>query len=185
MRTTMNRLLSTAGPILIIACPAAVLAQVAVNTARVAAPAGSFETVASNNEASDNDALLAVIAASNDSAGPVNGANGGSNIVNILTNDALNGLAPSPTNVTITVTSPASNAGVTLDPATGNVSVAPGVPAGTYTIGYQICETINPTNCATATVSIIVAAPAIAAASTMTVTVAIAQFVGLLFSQIW
>ena len=165
MRTTMNRLLSTAGPILIIACPAAVLAQVAVNTARVAAPAGSFETVASNNEASDNDALLAVIAASNDSAGPVNGANGGSNVVNILTNDALNGLAPSPTNVTITVTAPASNAGVTLDTATGNVSVAPGVPAGTYTIGYQICETINPTNCATATVSIIVAAPAIAAAT--------------------
>lgn len=163
MRKTVSRLLSTAGPILIVACPAAVLAQVAVNTARVTAPTGSFEAVLSNNESSDSDALLAVLAASNDSAGPVNGANGRSNVVNILTNDTLNALAPTPANVTISVVTPASNPGVTLDVATGNVSVAPGVPAGTYTIAYQICETINPTNCATATVTVIVAAPAIAA----------------------
>lgn len=161
VRNSVSRLLSTAGPILAITVPAAVFAQVAVNTARIAAPAASFESVVSNNEASDSDALLAVIAASNDSSGPVNGAIGGSNVVNILTNDALNGLAPTPGNVTITVTAPASNPGVTLDPATGNVSVAPGVPAGTYTIAYQICETINPTNCTTATVSVVVAAPPI------------------------
>lgn len=165
MRKTVSRLLSTAGPILIVSCPVAVLAQVAVNTARIAAPAGSFEAVTSNNESIDNDALLAVLAASNDSAGPVNGANGASNVVNVLTNDALNGLAPTPGNVTISVTAPASNPGVALDPATGNVSVAPGVPAGTYTIAYRICETINPTNCANASVSVIVAAPAIAAAN--------------------
>lgn len=163
MRKTVSRLLSTAGPIVLVAFPAAVLAQVAVNTARVAAPTGSFETILSNNEATDSDALLAVLAASNDSAGPVNGANGGSNVVNILTNDALNALAPTPANVTISIVTPASNPGVTLDPATGNVSVAAGVPAGTYTITYQICETINPTNCATAIVSVIVAAPAITA----------------------
>lgn len=163
IRKRLSRLLSTAGPIMIVACPAAVLAQVAVNTARVTAPVGSFEAVVSNNEATDSDALLAVVAASNDSAGPVNGANGASNVLNILTNDALNGLAPTPGNVTITVTTPASNPGVMLDPATGNVSVAAGVPAGTYTISYQICETVNPTNCATATVTVVVAAPAITA----------------------
>ena len=162
MRKTVSRLLSTAGPILAVSFPAAVLAQAVVNTARVAAPASSFETVVSNNEGSDSDTLLAVMAAGNDSVGPVNGANGGNNVVNVLTNDALNGLAPTPANVTISVVTPASNPGVTLDPATGNVSIAPGVPAGTYTITYQICETINPTNCATATVSVIVAAPAIA-----------------------
>ncbi len=163
IRKTVSRLLSTAGPILIVTFPAAVLAQVAVNTARVSAPAGSFETVVSNNDGSDSDALFAVLAATNDSIGPVNGANGGSNVVNVLTNDTLNGLAPTPANVTITVTTPAANPGVTLDPATGNVSVAPGVPAGTYTITYQICETRNPTNCATATVSVVVAPPAIVA----------------------
>ena len=162
-RTALSRLLSTAGPILIVSCPVAVLAQVATNTARISVAAGTFETTTGNNESVDNDALFAVIAASNDGAGPVNGANGAPNVVNVLTNDALNGLAPTPGNVTITVTAPASNPGVTLDPATGNVSVAPGVPAGTYTIAYQICETANPTNCATATVSVVVDAPAIAA----------------------
>ena len=75
-RITLSRLLSTAGPILIVLSPVAVVAQVASNTARVAAPAGSFETTTGNNVSVDNDALLAVIAASNDGAGPVNGANG-------------------------------------------------------------------------------------------------------------
>lgn len=163
MRKTVSRLLSTAGPVVLVAIPATVLAQVAVNTARISTPAGSFETVLSNNEATDSDALLAVLAAGNDSAGPVNGANGGSNVVNILTNDTLNGLAPTPANVTISVVTTASNPGVTLDPATGNVSVAAGVPAGSYTITYQICETINPTNCVTANVTVVVAAPAIGA----------------------
>lgn len=163
MRKSASRLLSTAGPILVISIPAAVVAQVAVNTATVTAPTGSFEANVSNNQAIDNDTVLAVLAASNDSAGPINGANGGSNVVNVLTNDVTNGLAPTPANVTISVVTPASNPGVVLDPLTGNVSVAPGVPAGTYTITYQICETLNPTNCATATVSVVVAPPAITA----------------------
>ena len=164
MRTIASRLLTTAAPIVIVAFPAAVLAQVAVNTAKIAAPTGSFETILSNNEATDSDALLAVLTASNDSAGPVNGANGGTNVVNVLTNDGLNALAPTLANVKISIVTPASNPGVTLDPATGNVSVSVGVPAGTYTITYQICETINPTNCATAIVSVVVAPPAIVAA---------------------
>lgn len=163
MRKSVSRLLSTAGPILVISIPAAVVAQVAVNTATVTAPTGSFEANVSNNQATDNDTVLAVLAASNDSAGPINGANGGSNVVNVLSNDVTNGLAPTTANVTISVVTPASNPGVVLDPSTGNVSVAPGVPAGTYTITYQICETINPTNCATATVSVVVAPPAITA----------------------
>jgi large repetitive protein len=50
------------------------------------------------------------------------------------------------------VVTPASNAGVTLDTATGQVSVASGTPAGSYTIVYQICEKLNATNCAMANV---------------------------------
>ena len=33
-----------------------------------------------------------------------------------------------------------------LDVTTGNVSVPAGTPAGTYTITYQICEVVNPSN---------------------------------------
>ncbi|MFX7894992.1 hypothetical protein ABTK48_19950, partial [Acinetobacter baumannii] len=59
--------------------------------------------------------------------------------------------------VNISVTSPSSNPKVTLDPNTGLVAVAPGTPAGTYTIGYQICEKLNPTNCANTTATVTVA----------------------------
>ncbi|NOZ15256.1 MAG: DUF11 domain-containing protein, partial [Betaproteobacteria bacterium] len=61
-----------------------------------------------------------------------------------------------PGNINVSVTTPSSNPKVSLDPNTGLVSVAPGTPAGTYTIGYQICEKLNPANCATASVSVTV-----------------------------
>ncbi|OHE80984.1 MAG: hypothetical protein A2X76_09085 [Lysobacterales bacterium GWF1_69_6] len=50
---------------------------------------------------------------------------------------------------------------MTLDPATGAITVAPGTPAGTYTVTYQLCEQLNPTNCDTATVSVTVDAAVI------------------------
>ena len=152
----LGRLLSTAAPILIVACPAAVFGQVAVNTARVAVGTGTFEADLTNNQAVDSDAALAVLAANADLAGPVNSANGGNNILNVLTNDSLNAVGATIANVTISVVTPASDPGVTLDPATGMISVARGVPAGTYTITYQICEIANPTNCATAIATIVV-----------------------------
>ncbi|MCO6176490.1 hypothetical protein NHF50_15680, partial [Flavobacterium sp. NRK F10] len=49
-----------------------------------------------------------------------------------------------------------TNPNVTLNPATGSVDVAAGTPAGTYTVVYQICEQLNPTNCDTANVSVVV-----------------------------
>ena len=103
------------------------------------------------------------IAATNDDAGSVLGIAGGSNLVNALVNDSLNGQPVKIADVALTVTAPASNPGVTLDPATGLVSVAPNTPAGTYSIGYQICERLNPTNCATATAAVVVQAAAITA----------------------
>ncbi|HMS20075.1 SdrD B-like domain-containing protein, partial [uncultured Sphingorhabdus sp.] len=60
------------------------------------------------------------------------------------------------TNVMLRVVAPASNPGVVLDPATGQISVDSSVPQGTYTIDYEICERLNPTNCATATATIVV-----------------------------
>ena len=105
----------------------------------------------------------APISATNDDAGSLSGITGGSDIINALVNDSLNGQPVDPSLVDLTVTSPASNPGVTLDTATGLVSVASGTPAGTYSIGYQICETLNPSNCATATVIVVVEAAPIAA----------------------
>ena len=58
-----RRLLSGVAPFLIVSCPAMVLAQVAVNTARVAAPADAFETAPGDNEVTNSVALLAVLSA--------------------------------------------------------------------------------------------------------------------------
>ena len=105
------------------------------------------------------------ITAATDAPAPVTSSAGGTNIVNALTNDRLNGVAVVINDVNLTVTTPASNPGVTLDPATGLVSVAPGTPAGSYTIDYQICEKANPTNCASSTVTVVVGNNPIAAAN--------------------
>ncbi len=103
------------------------------------------------------------IAATADSAGPVNGLPGQPAIIDALANDVLNGAPATIANVNLTVTAPAANPGVSLDPATGLVSVAPGTPAGTYSIGYQVCEKLNPANCANATISVVVGAAPITA----------------------
>ena len=105
----------------------------------------------------------APIAATNDDAGSVPGIAGRPNAINAVLNDKLNGQPVNIADVTLTVTAPAANPGITLDPATGMVSIAANTPAGTYSIGYQICERLNPANCASATVAVVVQAPAISA----------------------
>ncbi|QWP78940.1 DUF11 domain-containing protein [Lysobacter sp. K5869] len=92
-------------------------------------------------------------------ATPVNGATGGTNVINVLGNDTLGGSAVNPADVSV---KPNSNGPLTVK-ADGNVDVAPGTPAGTYTVTYQLCEVLNPSNCDTATVTITVSAPAITA----------------------
>jgi gliding motility-associated-like protein len=76
----------------------------------------------------------------------------------VLSNDTLNGVAVAPSQVNTTLVS-STNIGITLSGT--NVLVAPGTPAGTYSLIYQICEILNPTNCDQATVSVIVTAPGI------------------------
>ncbi len=163
-RALLNRLLSTAGTILIVSCPAAVLAQVVTNAARVAAPVGSFDPIAGNNSAIDSDALLALIAASNDNYPGIRGGVGNPNLGNVLSNDRLNGAVIDPALIALRIVTPASDPGVVLDPITGQVSVGASVAAGTYAIVYELCERANPTNCAQATVTITVD-PAISAVS--------------------
>jgi LPXTG-site transpeptidase (sortase) family protein len=94
------------------------------------------------------------------SATPINGPTGGS-VGNAFTNDTLNGVAVNLGEITATVITPASNPGVTLNTTTGSVDVAAGTPAGIYTIEYEICENLNPTNCDMAIITVAVEAASI------------------------
>ncbi|WP_375563489.1 Ig-like domain-containing protein [Tenacibaculum maritimum] len=62
----------------------------------------------------------------------------------ITNNDTLNGVPVAAGDLNITTTSNLENITVGAD---GSVNVPVNTPAGNYTITYQICEKINPTNC--------------------------------------
>jgi hypothetical protein len=103
-----------------------------------------------------------VIVANDDASGPVNGVSGATNVLNVFTNDELNGSPVVPAQVTLTEVTPDPNGALTLN-GDGSVNVAPGTPAGTYTLTYQICEVVNPGNCDQAVVTVPVAAAPIVA----------------------
>jgi uncharacterized repeat protein (TIGR01451 family) len=103
------------------------------------------------------------IVATNDSASGINGLAGATAVVNAFTGDTVNGVAASPSNATLSVAPGAVPAGLTFNTSTGNVDVAAGTPAGTYSFQYTICETLNPTNCQNATITVTVVAAPIAA----------------------
>ena len=96
-----------------------------------------------------------IIDAVNDNAGPIDGINGVKNILNVFTNDTLNGAVVNPSEVTLSMVTPDSKGFIALNPD-GSVDVKDGTPTGTYTFTYSICEKLNPQNCDTATVTIIV-----------------------------
>jgi|GEM_PF-1211985 len=95
----------------------------------------------------------ALIDAKDDTSASINGTDGATNLINVLTNDTLNGTVVDPTKVTLTETVADPSGALTLNPD-GSVDVAAGTPAGNYTLTYQICEKLNPTNCDTATVTV-------------------------------
>ncbi|MDI1316010.1 gliding motility-associated C-terminal domain-containing protein [Flavobacterium sp.] len=102
----------------------------------------------------------ALIIANDDQGNPILGSAGGTSFTNVLVNDTLNNIPVLASQVIITFVS-STNPGITLSGA--DVIVAPGTPAGSYTLVYQICDVLNPlTNCDTATVTIFVQAPSIA-----------------------
>ena len=102
----------------------------------------------------------ALVVALDDSETGINGFTGGDNILNVFDNDSLNGELLDASLITLTELT--SNANLELN-ADGSVDVQSGTPSGVYTLDYQICEVLNPTNCSDATVSITVeAAPIVA-----------------------
>jgi len=92
-----------------------------------------------------------IIAATNDVTPPIFGNSLRSNLINVLENDTLNGIAVVASDVNTTFIS-ATNDGIRLSGTT--VVVASGTASGAYTLTYQICQISNPSNCSQATVSI-------------------------------
>lgn len=81
---------------------------------------------------------------------------GNTGTVSVLTNDTVNGASPaSLSDVSLSQIS-TTNPGVTLNPTTGLITVAPNTPAGTYDVVYQICDNTFTQNCKIATATIVV-----------------------------
>jgi gliding motility-associated-like protein len=95
------------------------------------------------------------INAVDDTAGPINGLNGATNILNVFDNDTLNTIAVNPADVTLSIVTPDPTGYMTMNP-NGSIDLKDGTPAGTYTLVYQICENANIENCDSATVTITV-----------------------------
>jgi hypothetical protein len=95
------------------------------------------------------------IVATNDSA-TVNSPYTGVVVANVLANDVLADGPATTGNVTLTQLT-SSNAAITLNTATGAVSVASGVRVGVETLTYRICETARLSNCASASVTVTMA----------------------------
>ncbi|REH52377.1 gliding motility-associated-like protein [Tenacibaculum gallaicum] len=91
-----------------------------------------------------------------DDSGEVVSTNGGVAVVNVLTNDTVAGITnPSASGVELSEVS-SENSGITLNTNTGEVTVAPSVPAGVYELVYNLCQ--PSTNCDTAIVTVTVLA---------------------------
>ncbi|MDR7067351.1 putative repeat protein (TIGR01451 family) [Pseudoxanthomonas japonensis] len=128
-------------------------------------PGGTQPPGVSTPSSSVDTAILPVVNAVDDALAAVDGASGNPSAGNAYGNDVINGAAVDPSRIAGTVTTPATsiNGGPVpvLDPASGVVSVPAGTPAGVYTIGYRICESLNPDNCDDAVVTLTVVATAI------------------------
>jgi len=97
------------------------------------------------------------IVANDDAAGPIAGVNHTTtNVLNVLTNDTLEGNPITASEVIITTVTPNEFLQLNSD---GSVDVLPNAPIGTLTMVYQICEADQADNCDTATVTVTIEAP--------------------------
>ena len=77
-------------------------------------------------------------------------------MINIFTNDTLNGEVLNPSLVTLTTNN--DNPYLFINP-NGSVDVLPNAPEGPQSVSYQICEKLNPENCDTAIVTVMIEKP--------------------------
>ncbi|MDD3875529.1 MAG: HYR domain-containing protein, partial [Bacteroidales bacterium] len=106
----------------------------------------------------DNEIIINVfteIIAEDDNLADINGCSGQYNILNVLDNDIFDGQTANLSEVIISVTVPDPFSNLMLNP-NGFVSLTAGTQPGIYTLTYQICEILNPTNCDDAVVTVTV-----------------------------
>jgi YVTN family beta-propeller protein len=80
---------------------------------------------------------------------------GGTALGNVLANDTFAGAIATLARVRLSQLA-SSDAGISLNVATGAVTAAAGTPIGTYTLRYGICEIATPSNCDEAIVTVTV-----------------------------
>ncbi|MFI8380007.1 Ig-like domain-containing protein, partial [Leeuwenhoekiella sp. NPDC079379] len=95
------------------------------------------------------------------SATPVNGYIGGAT-ASVYGNDTLNETGFNNNKVRPSVIDNDGITGLGIQ-SNGTLTIPSKTPAGTYTITYQICEALNPSNCDTAQVTIVISEPVIIA----------------------
>jgi len=92
---------------------------------------------------------LVIVQAVTESATVMAGVGNPNALPNIRSNDAIDGAPATAANSTIAIVG-TWPAGITLNPVTGTVGVAPSVPVGVYPITYQLCDLTTPVaNCVT------------------------------------
>ncbi|MCC0030385.1 MAG: DUF11 domain-containing protein [Brucellaceae bacterium] len=101
--------------------------------------------------------ILPILATDDDYATPIDSSTGQTAVLNVLDNDSLDSLPIAPGSVTLAAVGTLP-AGITLNPD-GTVDVAQYTDPGDYSFDYEICETANPLNCDTATVTLTVVRP--------------------------
>ncbi|GAA4274371.1 hypothetical protein U6A24_15470 [Aquimarina gracilis] len=85
---------------------------------------------------------------------------GSTSAASVFNNDTLNGATIGSSDVTPSITNDGGLTGVAIN-SDGTITIPVGVPGGSYTITYQICETANPGNCDLATIDIVVRIPTV------------------------
>lgn len=92
------------------------------------------------------------LVATNDQAA-VSFGTGGTAIANVLANDTLGGVTATTAVVSLRQVS-SSDGGISLNTASGAVSVTAGTPSTTHTLVYEICQLTDLANCKQATVTL-------------------------------
>ena len=88
-------------------------------------------------------------------SGSVPSGNTGGVAGNALTGATLDGAPAAPGSLTDATLVQDGGIGATVD-ASGNITVPPGTPAGSYAVEVRACEALNPTNCRTTTFTVTV-----------------------------
>ena len=99
-----------------------------------------------------------VIRAVNDKAPFSVPSTGATAVASVLANDTLGGARATLAHVALSQQS-TTDSRITLNLASGSVTVAAGASIGTHALGYQICEIASPLNCDGATVALNIRAP--------------------------